>query len=65
MTLIGLDRARTMPVVGELITAGMAEHVDVPSIPRSAPTAARSIGREKPAADSGAPRSEATSKGED
>jgi hypothetical protein len=42
MSEVRLDRPRVVTIVGELITAGMAEHVGVGLMPRSAAMAARS-----------------------
>jgi len=62
MPEIGLDRARVVAIVGELVAASMAQHVAL--MPRSAELAARSIMREKPGADSGAPRFETNTNGD-
>ena len=56
------DRGRVVAIVGKLVAASMARHVAL--MPRSAELAARSIMREKPGADSGAPRSETNTNGD-
>jgi hypothetical protein len=62
---IRLDGTRVVAIVGELVTAGVAEHVWACALmPSSAAAAARSIMREKPGADSGAPRSETNTNGD-
>ena len=47
MPEIGLDGARVVTIVGELVATGMPEHGACVSMPRSAATADRSIMREK------------------
>ena len=59
-----LDRARVVAIVGELVAAGMAQHVGMRLDAQIGRVAARSIMREKPGADSGAPRSETNTKGD-
>jgi hypothetical protein len=56
---IGLDRARVVAIVGELVAAGVAQHVGM----RLDAQIGRHM-REKPGADSGAPRSETNTKGD-
>ena len=64
MSEIRLDRARVVAVVGELVAAGVAQHVSVRLDAQIGREAARSIMREKPGADSGAPRSETNTNGD-
>ena len=64
MPEIGLDRTRVVTMVGELLAAGMAEHVSVRLDAQIGRGAARSIMREKPGADSGAPRFETNTNGD-
>ena len=65
VTQVGLDRPRVVAIGSELIAAGVAEHVGVALMPRSAAVAARSTMRENPGGDSGAPRSETNTNGDD
>jgi hypothetical protein len=53
-----------MAVIGELVTTSVAEHMGVRFDPHFAETAARSTMREKPGAESGAPRSETNTNGD-
>ena len=65
MPQVGLDRPSVMAIVGELIATGMPEHVSVrfdSQVGFGGP--ARSTVREKPGADSGAPRSRRKMNGE-
>ena len=59
MTQIRLDRARVVAIVGELVAAGVAQHVGM----RLDAQIGRHM-REKPGADSGAPRSETNTNGD-
>ena len=63
MTEIRLDRSRAVTVIRQLVAKGAPRHVGVSLIPRSAAMAGRSTMREKPGADSGAPRSETSTNG--
>jgi hypothetical protein len=55
---VGLQSASIVAVICELVTTGMAEHVRVGFDFQLSAIAARSTMREKPGAESGAPRSE-------
>jgi hypothetical protein len=58
-----LDRTRVVAIVGKLVAAGMGGACGrAPFMPRPAAVVARSIMREKPAADCGAPRREIKSR---
>ena len=60
-----LDRARVVAIIGELVAAGVTEHVGMRLDAWSAAVTARSTVRVDPAADSGAPRSETNTNGDD
>jgi hypothetical protein len=58
MPEIGLQRPRTVPLVGQRVTAGVAQHMRVHLLsPTPAAAAARCISRAKPSPVNGAPRS--------
>jgi hypothetical protein len=64
MPEIGLDCARVVAIVGELVAAGMAQHVGMRLDAQIGHGGCPLDHAEKPGADSGAPRSETKTKGE-
>ena len=65
MNQVRLERPGIDAVIGELQTGGMSQHVCVRLDAKfSGLRAARSIIREKPGADNGAPRSDTNAKGD-
>ena len=64
MPEIGLQRACVMAVIGELVTASVAQHVRMRFEGSLASPPARSTIRAKPGRPKGAPRSDVNTKGE-
>ena len=64
MPQVSLQRPRIDAVIRELVAAGVAQHVRVRLDAELGATAARSIMREKPGAEKGAPRSDTNTKGD-
>jgi hypothetical protein len=64
MAHVSLDSSRIVAVIGELVAAGMPQHVGVSFDSQAGFGGARSIIREKPGADNGAPRSDTNTNGE-
>ena len=64
MTEVALERPRVVPLVGERVAAGMAQHGGWGLKANLASNPARSIMRAKPAVVNGAPRSEVKTNGD-
>ena len=64
MTKIGLQGAGVVAVIGELVAAGMPQHVRMRLEAELRPVPARSIMRANPAGLNGAPRSDVNTNGD-